>query len=107
MATPQRAENQHETNQRAARDFAVADAALNRLYPKVVASLPAQRRAKLRRAQRAWVAWRDAEAAFTASEMEGGSAWPLLYDGARARLTRNRIAELEALLPKVSPGGGA
>ena len=87
-----------------------ADKALNNTYQtllKRAASNPAFVR-NLRTAQRAWLAFRDADmqARFTLStncttadpRMCWGSMYPLLYLGTKARLTQERTRHLEEML---------
>lgn len=90
------AQSQAEMNQQAAGEFKKADAELNRVYARVLAELDDEGRAKLKAAQRAWVVFRDAEAAYQMDlEARGGSMAPLIYEGTRARLTRARTAQLK------------
>jgi uncharacterized protein YecT (DUF1311 family) len=91
-----RRQSQQEMNQQAYKDFQTADKELNVAYAKLKKGLrDATMRAKLVNAQRAWLKFRDAESAFWASQMEGGSAYPLLYSGQQATLTRERTKELK------------
>ena len=90
-----RRQTQLEMNQEAHRNFEKADKDLNLVYSKLSKALDAKRRAKLKEAQRAWLKFRDAESAFWASEMEGGSAYPMLYSGTQANLTKKRTKELK------------
>jgi uncharacterized protein YecT (DUF1311 family) len=98
---------QLEMNLCAARDFEEADAELNRLWREVIASARARDReidrshdrqptheATLRNAQRAWITFRDAHCQHESFEARGGSMQPLLYEGCRASLTRERIKQL-------------
>jgi len=101
-------QTQHDMNQCAARDFEAADRALNEVWPQVVAYVRAQDEGadddrpsgedRLRAAQRAWLAFRDAHCAVDSYAMRGGSAEPLLYNGCRARITEARTAQLRALI---------
>ena len=80
-----------------------ADAALNELWPKLKAR--AQDNDKdagkteyadaLLASQRAWISFRDAECAWQAMEMHGGSGEPMLLYGCQARLTQQRIKQLQ------------
>ncbi|HMG48007.1 MAG TPA: lysozyme inhibitor LprI family protein [Allosphingosinicella sp.] len=98
---------QMEMNACAAIDFERADAQLNAEYRRAIASArdadrefdgAGDRRpgdeATLREAQRAWVAFRDAQCRLEGYEARGGSMEPMLYEGCRARLTRERIRQL-------------
>ena len=54
--------------------------------------------AVLRQAQRAWLTFRDAQCTYEGyGEARGGSMEPMVYSGCRARLTRERIAQLAAV----------
>jgi len=90
------AQSQAEMNQEAAANFKKADAELNRTYSMLLASLDDEARAKLKAAQRAWVVFRDAEAEYQMdAEARGGSMASMIYEGTRARLTKQRIAQLK------------
>lgn len=81
-------------------DFDTADETLNALYAKLRMRLAGDE-AKLtlsRDAQRAWVAYRDADCAFQASGVEGGSAQPMVEAQCLTAKTGQRNADLEALL---------
>ena len=77
----------------------MADAELNAVYKKVIALLPDEKAITLlRKAQRAWVIFRDADAASHADAMRDGSAAPLLFYGQQTQLTRSRIKNLQRYL---------
>jgi uncharacterized protein YecT (DUF1311 family) len=93
------AQSQHEMNAAAAAEFAKADKELNEVYAKVLGVLDDGSKEKLKKSQRAWVAYRDAEADFSAdAEARGGSMWPMIHEGTRARLTQERVKSLRELL---------
>lgn len=93
------AQSQQEMNAKAAESFKKADQELNAVYAKVMANLDDGAKEHLKKSQRAWVAWRDAEAAFRAdAEARGGSLWPLIHEGTRSRLTKERVKGLKELL---------
>ena len=89
------AQSQSEMNQDAARDAAKADVELNKAYKKLLGSLDDEGMKLLKEAQRAWIAFRDAEAKRSADEARGGSMAPMLYSGALTRLTKERIQHLQ------------
>jgi uncharacterized protein YecT (DUF1311 family) len=98
-AGPVFGQSQSEMNREAAASFVKADAELNRIYAKVLATLDDEGRAKLKAAQRAWVTFRDAQAEFEMdNEARGGSMAPLIYEGFRARITKARVAQFKELL---------
>jgi uncharacterized protein YecT (DUF1311 family) len=99
------AQTQAAMNAQARAEFVQADAELNKTYQTVLAKLPTAEEQKLREAQRAWVASRDAEAARAAKEYEGGSMAPTLRYETMTDLTRKRITKLQAMIDKESAGG--
>jgi uncharacterized protein YecT (DUF1311 family) len=99
LTTSAFAQTQQEMNREAAADFAKADAALNKLYTKVLAALDDEGKKKLKAAQRAWVVFRDAEADLQAdTEARGGTLAPLIYDSTRTTLTNERIKTFKEML---------
>ena len=93
------AQTQAEMNAQARADFQRADADLNKTYQSVLAKLPTvESKQKLREAQRAWVASRDAEAAHAAKEADGGSMAPTLRYETMTHITQDRIKELNNMV---------
>ena len=91
------AQSQAELNHQAAKDFEKADAKLNRTYAALMAKLPdAESKRKLKESQRAWIAFRGAEAAFAADQFRGGSAAPVLRWTSMTETTEQRIKQLKA-----------
>jgi uncharacterized protein YecT (DUF1311 family) len=89
--------NQHEMNMCARRDHQEADRALNAAYRALTGKIDARAKALLVEAQRAWIAFRDKECRYEASENEGGSIHPMIVSGCMARLTKQRARELKEL----------
>lgn len=104
--------NQMEMTACAGIDFARADAELNAIWREVVAQARAVDRefenirgaddrasseAVLRQAQRAWILFRDAHCTLNGYEARGGTMEPMLYNGCRARITRERIVQLRPI----------
>lgn len=79
-----------------AADHARQDRRLNIAYRAAQAALPASRRAALTGAQRAWLAFRDAECRFVA-DPRGGSRARVAGNDCMRRLTAERADALEAL----------
>lgn len=77
-----------------------SDARLNAVYGQIVARLAgdADTKAKLVKAQKAWIGFRDAECAFRASGVEGGSIYPMTVTLCLDAVTRTWVRELESLL---------
>ena len=75
-----------------------ADQDLNRAYQSCLRHLETADQTKLRDAQRSWLAYRDNECTFEASEYVGGTMYPLEYDSCLTELTRiqtKRLREVE------------
>ena len=83
-------------NAQARTEFAQADAELNKTYEALLTKLPdAGRKQKLKESQRAWLAFRDAEAAFVADQARGGSIAPTIRYETMTELTQQRIKQLK------------
>lgn len=72
-----------------------ADAGMNAAYKSLSAKLDQQGQAKLRTAQRAWLKYRSAEAAYQADTARGGTLAPLIAESVQADLTEARRRDLE------------
>ena len=94
------AQTQAEMNAQARKDFERVDAELNSTYAALMAKLPdADSKRKLKESQRAWIAFRDAEAAFAADQFRGGSAAPVLRWTSMTQTTEQRIRQFKADFP--------
>ena len=84
-------------------DFEKADAELNDIWPKLKTDAEDSDKGSdkhdyadaLLASQRAWIVFRDAECAWQGFEAHGGSLEPMLVAGCEARLTRDRIKQLQ------------
>ena len=93
-------QTQAEMNAQARKDFERVDAELNKSYQSLLAKLAdTEAKNKLRESQRAWIAFRDAEALFFADQFRGGSAAPVLRWGSMTQTTEQRIKQLKADFP--------
>ena len=91
------AQTQAAMNAQAGAEFARVDAELNSTYAALMAKLPdAESKRKLKESQRAWIAFRDAEAAFAADQLRGGSAAPVLRWTSMTQTTEQRVKQLKA-----------
>jgi uncharacterized protein YecT (DUF1311 family) len=77
-----------------------SDAELNATYRKITHRLTGEpgTTKQLVTAQRAWIAFRDAQCAFESSGTSGGSAYPMVHAMCLDDLTRDRTAALKELL---------
>lgn len=94
------AADQSTLNECAARQYKQADAQLNTLYQQINGHLKdnPQGKKSLLMAQRAWLAFRDAECTFAASGVEGGSVYPLIHNQCLADLTQKRVETFKGYL---------
>ena len=91
--------SQIEMNVCAYQRYRKADTALNATYRALMArSLDPDVRGKLVSAQRAWVSFRDADCAFEASGVEGGSVQPMILNTCLEYVTSQRDKDLKAIL---------
>ena len=100
-------QTQTEMNICAGLDYKAADAELNRVYKAAIAnmkemdaSLPPELKGAektLRKAQRAWIPYRDNACEAYGFMVRGGSMESMLVGSCLANLTRNRIKELKAI----------
>ena len=76
------------------REFKKADAAMNAAYRELLRYLDPKETESLRAAQRAWLAFRDAEAKFGGLEFDGGTLQPVAMVNTLTQLTNERAAHL-------------
>ena len=93
-------QTQSGMNECAANDFKKADADLNRAYKSIIDRIKDEGtlKAKLVDAQKKWIAFRDAECAFSAAGQEGGSIYPMIVSGCLEAVTAARTKELQNYL---------
>jgi uncharacterized protein YecT (DUF1311 family) len=75
-------------------EFDTADKEMNTAYQKVLGILNDRGKSKLREAQRAWLAWRDAQARFDSHHLAGGTLQPVEEYGSRIQTTEARTVKL-------------
>ncbi|MFZ5671918.1 MAG: lysozyme inhibitor LprI family protein [Pseudomonadota bacterium] len=80
--------------------FKKSDAELNKLYKQIEVRLKgdAATTKLLVTAQRAWVAFRDAECNFQSAGAQGGSVGPMIYSICLDGLTQSRIKDFQGYL---------
>jgi uncharacterized protein YecT (DUF1311 family) len=90
------AQTQAAMNAQAPAEFVQADAELNKTYEALLTKLPdVGSKDKLKQSQRAWLAFRDAEAPFVANQARGGSIAPTIRYETMTELTQERIKQLK------------
>ncbi|TPJ28847.1 lysozyme inhibitor LprI family protein [Mesorhizobium sp. B2-7-2] len=75
-------------------DYQAADAKLNAAYKNIVGSNDQASNKLLQTAQRAWIAFRDAECSYSTADSEGGSIHPMEVSQCLTTLTNERIKQL-------------
>lgn len=92
--------SQAAMNECAGQAYHKSDAALNAAYREIVARLAddAAGRGRLQAAQRAWLAFRDAECAFATAASADGSIHPYVQATCLEALTESRLQQLQAYL---------
>lgn len=95
---PVQAQTQLELTMQARAAADAADNRLNQTYRKLMTRLDNEAKAKLVKAEMAWIAFRDGQCAFEADWYRGGSASPYQYNLCLQRLTEARIRELQAAI---------
>ena len=90
--------SQNEMNRCAADEHKKADAELNRVYQQLLPKLEGEHKEKLKVAQRAWIAFRDAHCEYEAFAFDGGSMQPLIRFSCLEAVTRERTKQLRGAL---------
>lgn len=80
------------------KEFNTADKELNAVYKRLMAHEDKEGKEKLKIAQVAWLKYRDANAAFSADSMRGGSGAGVAYLSTLIEMTKSRTKELKAFL---------
>ncbi len=90
------AADQTSLNACADRAYKAADGELNAAWRDLAGRLDGAALDRLKTAERAWIAWRDAMCAFVAGPSEGGSIRPMVLANCRAGLTAQQTDLLRA-----------
>lgn len=95
-----KAVSQPDMNACAKKAYTTSDVALNKLYQQILQRLKddADAKKRLLAAQRAWLAFRDAECHFSASATEGGTVFPMAYGLCLDSLTKARVQDFKLYL---------
>ncbi|MGF6756170.1 uncharacterized protein YecT (DUF1311 family) [Paraburkholderia sp. GAS42] len=80
--------NQASMNMCASRDFKASDKKLNETYRALSTKSSRAGRDKLQKAQRAWLAWRDAQCEFNTLGSVDGSVHPMVHAACLDQLTQ-------------------
>jgi uncharacterized protein YecT (DUF1311 family) len=83
-------------------EFQAADRKLNQVYQQLQPKLNSKQKQRLIVAQRSWLKFRDESCDYESGHFEGGSVAPSVYGYCRARVTKERIKDLERYLQQAS-----
>lgn len=89
-------EDQQSMNYCADQAFKVADRKLNQSYAKLYKSASPEGKEKLKKAETAWIVWRDAQCVFDTSSTDTYSALPMVYAMCLENLTRDQTKRLDS-----------
>ena len=78
------------------KEYKAADTRLNQVYRQLVSMLGDEEKLELKKAQTAWLKYRDANCEFAANQYKGGSMRPMIYAICLAEMTENRTTELRS-----------
>lgn len=100
--------SQAEASACAYREYQAADAELNRVYRQLSSKLDADALGFLRRAENAWLKYRDANCEYEDSFYAGGTMRQMITSFCMTRVTKARTAELKLQLANLEePEGGS
>jgi len=108
----EKAKTQAELTACASEEAARADSELNEVYQKLLSQAASREEAvaKVKAAERAWMAYRDAymDAMYPArnKQAEYGSIYPMEVDLLRAKLTQRQVTALKEVLERYTGAGG-
>jgi len=103
-------QSQASENEKASQAYAKADKELNQVYQQILKEYKSDKAfiASLKKAQQAWIAFRDAEVAANYPAKNGmetyGSAFPMCWSLTLAELTKERIAKLKTWVNGIPEG---
>ena len=85
---------QADLNQASAQHYSASDFMLNKAYSQLMGVLEKDRKEELKKAQKAWLKFRDLNAKFITAGYKGGSIATLINNQALIEMTQNRTAQL-------------
>ena len=83
-------------------EFQAADRKLNQVYQQLLPKLNSKQKQRLTVAQRSWLKFRDESCNYEMGQFEGGTLAASTYGYCRARVTQERIKDLEGYLKQAS-----
>ncbi|MBE9123183.1 DUF1311 domain-containing protein [Tychonema sp. LEGE 07199] len=91
-----------DMNMCSSQEFKAADTKLNQLYQQLRAKINSKQQQRLTVAQRSWLKFRDESCSYEAGHFEGGTLASSTYVYCRARVTQQRVKDLEDYLKQAN-----
>lgn len=91
-----------DMNMCSSQEFEAADKKLNQVYKQLQAKISSRQKQRLTVAQRTWIKFRDENCEYAKGQFEGGSLAASTYGYCRARVTQERIKDLEGYLKQAN-----
>ncbi len=91
-----------DMNACATQEFQAADRKLNQVYQQLQPKLNSKQQQRLTAAQRSWIEFRDESCDYERGQFEGGTLAASTYGYCRARVTQERVKDLEGYLKQVN-----
>ena len=83
-------------------EFQATDSKLNQVYQQLQAKISTRQKQRLTAAQLTWIKFRDENCDYAKGQFEGGSLAASTYGYCRARVTQERIKDLEGFLKQAN-----
>ncbi len=83
-------------------EFQAADKKLNQVYQQLQPKINSKQKQRLTVAQRSWLKFRDETCDYEMGQFEGGTLAASTYGYCRARVTKERVKDLERYLEQAS-----
>ena len=83
-------------------EFQATDSKLNQVYQQLQAKISSRQKQRLTAAQRTWIKIRDENCDYAKGQFEGGTLAASTYGYCRARVTQERIKDLEGFLKQAN-----
>ena len=91
-----------DMNMCSSQKFQAADQKLNQVYQQLQAKISTKQKQRLTVAQRTWIKFRDENCDYAKGQFDGGSLAASTYGYCRARMTQERIKDLEGYLKQAN-----
>jgi uncharacterized protein YecT (DUF1311 family) len=97
------AQSQAEMNMCWGKEYKAADTRLNEAFRQFMTKLNDEEKAQLKKAQLAWITYRDANCDFVADQYKGGTMRPMIAAMCLADVTNARVNELQSQIKDREP----